>query len=79
MTPILLVLWSLRNNFNLTTGELKSDHSPIEYTAINIPGLQNGTCPSQDPNTKKREIAIYIHGFLVNGNALGSENARNIR
>ena len=51
-------LISTRNNFNLTTGELKSDHSPIEYTAVNIPGLQNGTCPSQDPHTQKKEIAI---------------------
>jgi hypothetical protein len=68
-------LISTRNNFNLTTGELKSGHSPIEYTAVSIPGLQNGTCPSQDPNTQKNEIAIYIHGFLVNSDTLGSENS----
>jgi hypothetical protein len=71
-------LISTRNNFNLTTGELKSDHSPIEYDAFYIPRLQNGTCPSQDSNTQKKEIAIYIHGFLVNGDALGSENATEI-
>ena|SRR5687768_7373080 len=67
-----------RNNFNLTTGELKSDHSPIEYDAFYIPRLNNGTCPSEDSINLKKDIAIYIHGFLVNGDALGSENATEI-
>jgi Alpha/beta hydrolase of unknown function (DUF900) len=71
-------LISTRNNFNLTTGELKSDHSPIEYDAFYIPGLKNGTCPSENSPDLRKDIAIYIHGFLVNGDALGSENATEI-
>lgn|SRR5918994_1584015 len=71
-------LISTRNNFNLTTGELKSDHSPIEYDAYYIPGLKNGTCPSENSPDLKKGIVIYIHGFLVNGDTLGSENATEI-
>jgi hypothetical protein len=65
-------LISTVGDFNHTTGKLILGHSPIEYNASNIPGLQNNDCPAQ------KEIAIYIHGFLVNGKTLGSENATEI-
>jgi hypothetical protein len=72
-------LVSTRGNFNLTTGKLISEHSPIEYNASHIPGLQKDTCPS-DSKVKDLEkgIIIYIHGYLVNGNTLGSEDASEI-
>lgn len=66
-------LISTVGDFNHTTGKLIPGHSPIEYNASNIPGLQIKDCPPQ-----KKEIAIYIHGFLVNGKTLGSENATEI-
>lgn len=65
-------LISTVGDFNHTNGKLIPGHSPIEYNASNIPGLQINNCPSQN------EIAIYIHGFLVNGKTLGSENATEI-
>jgi hypothetical protein len=65
-------LISTVGHFNHTTGKLILGHNPIEYTASNIPGLQINDCPAQ------KEIALYIHGFLVNGKTLGSENATEI-
>jgi esterase/lipase superfamily enzyme len=65
-------LISTVGDFNHTTGKLIAGHNPIEYNASNIPGLQIDDCPPQ------KEIAIYIHGFLVNGISLGSENATEI-
>src|ERR687898_510171 len=65
-------LISTVGDFNHTTGKLILGQSPIEYNGSNIPGLQNNDCPAQ------KEIAIYIHGFLVNGKTLGSENATEI-
>lgn len=65
-------LISTVEDFNHTTGKLITGHNPIEYNASNIPGLQINDCPPQ------KEIAIYIHGFLVNGKTLGSENATEI-
>ena len=65
-------LISTVGDFNHTTGKLIPWHSPIEYNASNIPGLQINDCPPQ------KEIAIYIHGFLVNGKTLSSENATEI-
>jgi hypothetical protein len=65
-------LISTVGDFNHTTGKLNTGHNPIEYNASNIPGLQINDCPPQ------KEIAIYIHGFLVNGISLGSENATEI-
>jgi hypothetical protein len=65
-------LISTVGDFNHTTGKLNTGHNPIEYNASNIPGLQIDDCPPQN------EIAIYIHGFLVNGISLGSENATEI-
>lgn len=65
-------LISTVGDFNHTTGKLITGHNPIEYNASNIPGLQINDCPPQ------KEIAIYIHGFLVNGKSLGSENATEI-
>ena len=65
-------LISTVGDFNHTNGKLILGHSPIEYNALNIPGLQINDCPAQ------KEIAIYIHGFLVNGKTLGSENATEI-
>jgi hypothetical protein len=69
---IKIPLISTVGDFNHTTGKLIPGHSPIEYNATNIPGLQINDCPPQ------KEIAIYIHGFLVNGKTLGSENATEI-
>ena len=65
-------LISTVGDFNHTTGKLNTGHNPIEYDASNIPGSQIDDCPPQN------EIAIYIHGFLVNGISLGSENATEI-
>jgi Alpha/beta hydrolase of unknown function (DUF900) len=65
-------LISTVRDFNHTTGKLITGHNPIEYNASNIPGLQINNCPPQ------KEIAIYVHGFLVNGISLGSENATEI-
>lgn len=65
-------LISTVGDFNHTTGKLITGHSPIEYNASNIPGLQFDDCPPQ------KEIAIYVHGFLVDGISLGSENATEI-
>lgn len=65
-------LISTVGDFNHTTGKLNTGHNPIEYNASNIPGLQINDCPPQ------KEIAIFIHGFLVNGKSLGSENATEI-
>jgi hypothetical protein len=65
-------LISTVGDFNHTTGELIAGHNPIEYNASNIPGLQINDCPPQ------KGIAIYVHGFLVNGISLGSENATEI-
>jgi hypothetical protein len=66
-------LISTVGDFNHTTGKLNTGHNPIEYNASNIPGLQIDDCP-----LPQKEIAIYIHGFLVNGISLGSENATEI-
>jgi hypothetical protein len=65
-------LISTVGDFNHTTGKLITGHNLTEYNASDIPGLQINDCPPQ------KEIAIYIHGFLVNGKSLGSENATEI-
>jgi len=65
-------LVSTRGEFSLTNGKLIGT-SPISYKASNIPGLQNGACPLE-PN----KIAIYVHGYGVNGKTSASENALEI-
>jgi hypothetical protein len=50
-TPLI----STRNHFNFRTGVLIPKHSSTSYDALNIPGLQIESFPS--------EVVIYIHGF----------------
>ncbi len=59
---------STRNHFNPDTGELKPEYTMDEYDAINVPGLQVGSCPD--------EAVIYVHGFLRDEDQAQEESDR---
>jgi pimeloyl-ACP methyl ester carboxylesterase len=64
------ILISTRGHFDNNTAELLANHTPIDYSSMNIPGLDDGECP--------RELVIFVHGAWVGGNKTAFENPSEI-